>query len=139
LLEKDRTRCGKINPSQGGEMNTRILLVDDDRLLREVIGDFLRSRGYVVDIAKNRKEAEEHLQKEQYGLALIDHGHRQASGIRLMREVRQAYPNVFCLIMTGYSGVKTVSGAMEEGFTDYILKPFQLEELINILKKYSYV
>ena len=117
-------------------MNTRILLVDDDRLLREVIGDFLRSRGYTVVIAQNRREAGEHLQKEKYGLALIDHGHKQASGIRLMREIRQADPNVFCLIMTGFSGLKAVAAAMEEGFTDYILKPFQLEELINILQKY---
>lgn len=113
-----------------------ILLVDDDRLLREVIGDFLRSRGFEVDIARNRGEAGEFLGKEKYGLALINHRAKQASGIKLMREFRQIDPKMFCLIMTGYSGLKAVSEAMEEGVSDYILKPFQLEELINILHKY---
>ncbi|MCB5246674.1 MAG: response regulator [Candidatus Cloacimonetes bacterium] len=117
-------------------MNARILLVDDDRLLREVIGDFLRSRGHEVDIASNRAEAVEFLQQGKYRLALIDHDSRQRGGIKLMREIRQADPQVFCLIMTGYSSLKTVAAAMEEGATDYILKPFQLEELTNLLGKY---
>ena len=117
-------------------MNARILLVDNDRLLREVIGDFLRSRDYEVDIAQNYEEAVEYLQKENYALALIDISVRLHNGIKLMKEIRQTYPNVFCLIMTGYMGMKAVSAAMEEGISDYILKPFQLEELINILQKY---
>lgn len=117
-------------------MNTKILLVDEDQLLREVIGDFLRSRGYEVDVAENRAEAIESVLKNKYGLALIGHGFGKRNGIRLMRAIQQSDPNVFCLIMTGYYGLKAVSAALEEGSSDYILKPFQLEELINILRKH---
>ncbi len=126
----------KARPKQGGIMNARILLVDDDQLLREVIGDFLRSRGHEVDIAATKKEAVDFLRQKRYDLALIDHGGRQRSGIKLMREFRQADPNVFCLIMTGFSAQKAVEAAMQQGVSDYILKPFQLEELLNLLQKY---
>ncbi len=114
----------------------RILLVDADRLLREVIGDFLRSRGYKVDIAANREEAMASIRERKYALAMLGHGSRQGNGLKLMRDMRQTDPDIFCLIMTGYSSLKTVSAAMTEGVSDYILKPFQLVELDNILQKH---
>jgi DNA-binding NtrC family response regulator len=117
-------------------MRSRILLVGDDQLLREVIGEFLASKGYPVDIAETRIQALCFLEEGKYCLALIDHVRKRMSGVNMMKEIRQRDPEVFCLIMTGYSGQKAVSAAVGNGYSDYILKPFQLDDLFDQIQKH---
>ncbi len=115
-------------------MTPRILLVNDDRLLREVIGDFLRSRGCEVDVVINREETQALLRSAKYGLALIDSNSR-CNGIKLRREIRPADPSLTCLVINSYAIEKTVAAATGKGEPNYILKPCQLEELTILLEK----
>lgn len=117
-------------------MSSRILLVDDDRLLREVIGEYLTSRGYDVDVAEDAEHALAKFDAGKYGLLLIDLVMPGMNGLELMKKVVQIDANVFCLIMTGYPTIDTAYRSMVEGASDYIIKPFQLMELLNIVQKY---
>jgi DNA-binding NtrC family response regulator len=115
---------------------TRILLVDDDRLLREVVEDFLRSQDYIVDSAENAVCALASFQPGKYNLALIDQGVHNNGGIKLMKALMTKDSELVCLIMTGYANLKKIKSINVENNTDYIIKPFLLTELLHIVQKY---
>ena len=117
-------------------MNSRILLVDDDRLLREVIGDHLSAFGYEVDLAEDGEHAYAKFRPGKYQLAILDLMMPGMNGIELMQKIMAEDEQVFCLIMTGYPSIESAYSSMIEGASDYIIKPFQLMELINIVQKY---
>ncbi|MDD2423600.1 MAG: response regulator [Candidatus Cloacimonetes bacterium] len=117
-------------------MDTRILLVDDDRLLREVIGEYLVLNGYHVDMAEDATHALTKFKPGSYGLALIDVVLPGMNGLELMQELRAQDSELFCLIMTGYHTIDSAYKSMVEGASDYIIKPFQLSELLSAVKRH---
>jgi two-component system, NtrC family, response regulator HydG len=117
-------------------MDPKILLVDDDMLLREVIGDFLISSGYEVAKASSAAEALSIFVPGEYKLALIDQNLKKDTGLKLMKDLQAKDKSLFCLIMTGYCSLNTVYTGVKEGSSDYIIKPFQMLELLNIIQKY---
>lgn len=118
-------------------MNARILLVDDDRLLREVIGDFLVANGYYVDLAEDGNHALAKFSPGKYDLALIDLVMPGLNGLELMAKIMEADPDIFCLIMTGYPTIDSAYKCMIDGASDYIIKPFQLMELLTVIERYT--
>lgn len=116
-------------------MNIRILLVDDDRLLREVIGEYLVLQGYHVDMAEDATHALTKFEPGRYELALVDLVLPGKSGLELMREMMAQDPELFCLIMTGYPTIDSAYKSMVKGATDYIIKPFQLTELLSAIEQ----
>ncbi len=117
-------------------MKPKLLIVDDDQLLREVIGDFLSSHGYEVDLAENADNALEKFEPGKYQLALIDYMMPGMNGLELMKSLMQQDPKIFCLIMTGYPTVDSAFQSVVDGASDYIIKPFQLKELLNTICSY---
>lgn len=117
-------------------MSSRILLVDDDRLLREVIGEHLSTFGYQVDLAEDGEHAYAKFRPGKYDLAILDLMMPGINGIELMQKLMAEDDQIFCLIMTGYPTIDSAFNSMIEGASDYIIKPFQLMELINIVQKY---
>ena len=118
-------------------MKPKILLVDGDRLLREVIGDFLSLHGYEIDPAEDAEHALEKFEAGKYRLALIDIVMPGMSGLELMQKLIELDKDIFCLIMTGYPTVDSAYNSMVEGASDYIIKPFQLNELLAIINNYQ--
>ena len=101
-------------------MDANILLVDDDRLLREVIGEYLSSSGYKVDLAEDASIALAKFNPGKYHLALIDMVMPGMNGLDLMKEIMQRDPNIFCLIMTGYPTIdSTYKAGGKEPQTHY--------------------
>ncbi|MCB5259516.1 MAG: response regulator [Candidatus Cloacimonetes bacterium] len=117
-------------------MEARILLVDDDRLLREVISECLKLNDYQVDMAEDATAALKLFQPDKYDLALIDLVMPGMNGLELMQKIMEEDANIFCLIMTGYPTVDSAYKAMVEGASDYIIKPFQLNELVAAIKQH---
>ena len=117
-------------------MKPKLLLVDDDQLLREVIGDFLSSHGYEVDLADTADSALEKFEPGKYQLALIDYMMPGMNGLELMKILLKQDPKIFCLIMTGYPTVDSAFQSVVDGASDYIVKPFQLKELLNTIGSY---
>ncbi len=118
-------------------MAARILLVDDDRLLREVVGDYLLAHDYTVDLAESGENALELFEPGKYHIAIIDLVMPGMNGLELMRKIMQLDTNVYCLIMTGYPTIDSAYQAMVDGVSDYIIKPFQLSELLEVVHKYT--
>ncbi len=117
-------------------MEARILLVDDDRLLREVIGEYLVLNGFRVDMAEDANQALLKFKPGTYDLALIDLVLPGMSGLKLMQKLMDDDPKLFCLIMTGYPTIDSAYKSMVEGASDYIIKPFQLSELLSAIGQY---
>jgi len=117
-------------------MRPRILLVDDDRLLREVIGEYLSNHGYEVDLAEDANYALEKFEPGKYQMAIIDYMMPGMNGLELMKILLEKDPNIFCLIMTGYPTVDSAYQSIIDGASDYIVKPFQLKELLSTVGSY---
>ncbi|MCK9558309.1 MAG: response regulator [Candidatus Cloacimonetes bacterium] len=116
-------------------MESRILLVDDDRLLREVIGECLKHHQYSADMAEDAAAALKLFKPGRYKLAIIDLVMPGMSGLELMERLLAEDSELFCLIMTGYPTIDSAYKAMVEGASDYIIKPFNLSELITAIKQ----
>jgi DNA-binding NtrC family response regulator len=117
-------------------MNRQILLVDDDLLLREVVSDYLKRFNYVVDTAENAEQALALFEPGKYKLAILDLVMPGMNGLELMKELLTQDPDFYVIIMTGYPTVDSAYKAMVEGISDYIIKPFRFDELLQTVQKY---
>lgn len=105
------------------------LIVDDEPRLRQVLMHLMRTDGFHCLEAGNGVEALAVLGREVVTLVMTDMQMPRMSGIDLLREVRSRYPDVAVVMITGNSDVETAVGALALGAMDYIVKPFQLEEV----------
>ena len=113
-------------------MNTkhRILVVDDEVVIRELLTDILSDEGFEVQSAPNGRIALETLRASDEFVALFtDIMMPEMDGIELIRETRKLAPSVVCIVMTGYATLDTARAAVKEGAYDYVLKPFNLSEI----------
>lgn len=113
----------------------RILVVDDERVIREILSDFLGLEGYVVRTVEDGEQALEELQKRSYNLVISDLKMPKMNGLDLIGKITELGIPVLTVIMTGFGTVETAIEAMKHGAYDYILKPFKVEEVIHIVKR----
>jgi response regulator RpfG family c-di-GMP phosphodiesterase len=113
----------------------RILVVDDERVIREILSDFLGLEGYVVRTVEDGMQALEELQKRSYNLVISDLKMPKMNGLDLIEKITELGIPVLTVIMTGFGTVETAIEAMKHGAYDYILKPFKVEEVIHIVKR----
>ncbi|MGD0835649.1 MAG: HD domain-containing phosphohydrolase [Polyangia bacterium] len=113
----------------------RILVVDDERVIREILSDFLGLEGYVVRTVEDGEQALEELQKRSYNLVISDLKMPKMNGLDLIGKITEAGIPVLIVIMTGFGTVETAIEAMKHGAYDYIQKPFKVEEVIHIVKR----
>ena len=113
----------------------RILVVDDERVIREILSDFLGLEGYVVRTVEDGVQALEELQKRSYNLVLSDLKMPKMNGLDLIEKITELGIPVLTVIMTGFGTVETAIEAMKHGAYDYILKPFKVEEVLHIVKR----
>jgi len=117
-------------------MMKKILVVDDELLLRDVLYEHLTHQGYEVYLAGDAIKAFELAETYHPQLALVDIKLPKESGIELTVKLKEQYPDIFVIIMTGYPSLDTAATAMKNGASEYIIKPFRLLELNKIIKKY---
>jgi DNA-binding NtrC family response regulator len=115
-------------------MNEHILVVDDDDRVRDVIVEFLRREGMVVDSFKNPLEALRSVQKTAYDIILTDVRMPEMDGHGLLKRIMELYPDCIVIMMTGYGTIENAVEAMKAGAYDYILKPIRLVELRALLR-----
>jgi response regulator RpfG family c-di-GMP phosphodiesterase len=107
----------------------RILVVDDEPTIREMLAEFLEMEGYRVDTAEDGLAALERLARVHYDLVLTDLKMPRMGGIALLERMGEAAPSTLAVMMTGFGTVETAIDAMKRGAHDYILKPFKLDEV----------
>ncbi len=117
------------------EEAARILVVDDEPVIREILADFLSMEGFVVRTAADGSEALVELSRAHYDLVLTDLKMPKMGGLELLAAIQKHTPNVVTVIMTGFGTVETAIDAMKRGAYDYILKPFKVEEVVHTIRR----
>ncbi len=110
----------------------RILIVDDDRHIRLVLVDMLTDEGYLVDIATNGQEALEMIESNVYSLVIMDVKMPKVEGIVALEIIKEKPNKPEVIIMTAYTTMDTTVEAMKHGAFEYIIKPFDIDEVISL-------
>src|SRR5438876_982699 len=116
-------------------METRILIVDDDPFICRQLEELYISQQYAVSSAPNAPEALRLLQEHEFSLAVVDLKIPGTDGIGLTREIRDRWPDLDVIMITGYASIKGAVEAIKQGASDYITKPFQKEEILLATEK----
>ena len=113
----------------------KILIVDDEVNLLQSLGDVLRSKGFMVDTARNGLEALDRLKERFFDLIIADLKMPRMGGMELLKVLRERYPQTAVVILTGYGTVKNAVDAIKRGAYDYLVKPFVPDEILLIIQK----
>ncbi|MEZ4371807.1 MAG: EAL domain-containing protein [Polyangiaceae bacterium] len=114
---------------------TRVLVVDDERFIREVLADFLGMEGYQVRTAEDGAAASRELDRGKYDVVITDLKMPNMGGLDLLREIERKSPDAVTIVMTGFGTVETAIDAMKRGAHDYVLKPFKVEQVLEIVRQ----
>jgi response regulator RpfG family c-di-GMP phosphodiesterase len=123
------------NEPMGAPERPRILVVDDEKVIREILADFLDMEGYVVHTVEDGVEALKELHRRSYNLVISDLKMPNMGGLELIQKITEESLPVLTVIMTGFGTVETAIEAMKRGAYDYILKPFKVEEVMHIVQR----
>ncbi|MBL1320572.1 MAG: sigma-54-dependent Fis family transcriptional regulator [Methylophaga sp.] len=113
-----------------------ILVVEDDDNLRGALCDTLELAGYDVSSTDQGQSALDKLANEQFGLLLSDLQMRPMNGHTLLKKVKAMMPELPVLLMTAYGTVQGAVEAMHEGASDYLIKPFEADDLLERVQRY---
>lgn len=113
----------------------RILVVDDDPLIRGSLYEMLRGWHYEVEMASDGTEAIEHLKRREFQLILTDWKMPQIDGMSLLSHVKSNYPDTNIVLITGFGNITSAVEAIREGAFDYLTKPIQPEELEGTIQR----
>lgn len=118
-------------------MTVRILLVEDDRALREALEDSLAVAGYSCVAVADAEQALRELSQQVFSLMLSDINMPGMDGQDLLREVNTRVPGMPVVLMTAYGDVQGAVQAMRNGAVDYVLKPFTPKALQRVIERYA--
>jgi len=119
----------------GARQPLEILLVDDEEIVHETLGGYLRNAGEQVDDARNGESALQSIKTREYDLALIDLLMPGMEGMAVLRKAVEIRPEMPTVIITGNPGMETAVAALRLGAADYLCKPIKLTELDAVLEK----
>lgn len=109
--------------------NKKILVIDDDSLMRDFLLETLTRMKLKVTTAKNGKSGIEEFKKERYDLVISDIRMPDISGMEVLKHVKTAYPDTTVIMMTAYGTIDNAVEAMKHGAFDYITKPFSADSI----------
>jgi len=112
-----------------------ILIVDDEEIVRGSLLDWLREDGYQVEAAEDGFKALEKFKERSWDIALIDLKMPKMDGLELLTKIKETRPETQVVIITAFATVNTAVQAMKIGAYDYLVKPFNPEELSMLIKR----
>lgn len=113
----------------------RILAVDDELLIRDLLYDFFSSQDWDIVVAESGEKGMEFLKNQKFDLALIDIKMPDMDGLTLTGKIRDLYPELPVIIMTGYPSIDSAIDALRYKVDDYIIKPFNVNQLFKVSKQ----
>jgi DNA-binding NtrC family response regulator len=115
--------------------NARIIIIDDDESIRQVLKTILEEEGYAVDTADTGKEAVLKTNEKVYNLALIDMRLPDIEGIDLILKIKDTTPRMRKIIVTGYPTIQNAMEAVNRQADAFILKPFDVERVLQTIRE----
>src|SRR5213594_2859747 len=109
--------------------DTRVLVVDDERSMRELLAIMLKQAGHDVTVADGGEAAIRALQSNAFDLVITDLRMRQVDGLAVLRAAKEHSPQTVDLVVTAFASTETAVEAMKLGAYDYLTKPFKLDEI----------
>ncbi|MGE4054208.1 MAG: sigma-54-dependent transcriptional regulator [Vicinamibacterales bacterium] len=111
-----------------------VLLVEDEAPLREAVAEQLADRGYIVEQAESGEAAVARLVDFAFDVIITDLRLPGMDGSAVVDAAVQRYPNIVAIVVTGYGTVKDAVEAIKRGASDFVNKPFQIDELLHVLE-----
>jgi two-component system response regulator PilR (NtrC family) len=112
----------------------KILIVDDERSLRDVLSIMLKRAGYDISVASDGDEAIARIEKELFDLVITDLKMPKVGGLDVLKAVKDASPDSVVLLITAFASAESAVEAMKLGAYDYLTKPFQVDEVQLIIR-----
>ena len=116
-------------------MNERILIVDDEIDIGQLLSKFLEKKGYSTAYASSGKKGIEEAKKTNYNLVLCDFRLPDMDGLEAIQKFKAVDRNIKIIIITGYSDIKTAVKCMKSGAVEYVTKPIYPEEILMSVQK----
>ena len=119
-------------------MTTRtgdILIVDDERSMREFLGIYLRREGYRIETAQGSAEALAVLKARAFDLVITDLRMPDGDGLHILAESKRLHPDTEVIVVTAFSTTETAIAAMKAGAHDYLTKPFKIDEVSLVVER----
>ena len=117
-------------------MNGSILVVDDDAEVRKSLSSILSKEGYSVETVENGKQATRISEKSRFDVALIDIKLSDMEGTELLHRLKENQPHMVKIVITGFPTLENAMETVNEGADGYILKPFDVEKLLEMIRKH---
>jgi DNA-binding NtrC family response regulator len=117
-------------------LNESILVVDDDADVRKSLSSILSKEGYSVETVENGKQATRISEKSRFDMALIDIKLPDMEGTELLRKLKENQPHMIKIVITGFPTLENAMETVNEGADGYILKPFDTEKLLEMIRKH---
>jgi DNA-binding NtrC family response regulator len=114
---------------------TSILVVDDERAIRDSLTNWFEEDGYDVDSAADGKQALAKLDGRKYDLVLLDIKLPGMDGMELLKRIRVVSPDVLVIMITAFASVETAVQALKDGAYDYVTKPFDPDDLNRLVRR----
>ena len=131
------SRLEIVNVRKWCKAMSDILIVDDERDIRELISDILKDEGFKTRMAGNSDDAMTEVKAEQPALMILDIWLKdsQMDGIDILKAVKRDYPDVPVVIISGHGNIEIAVAAIKQGAYDFIEKPFNIDQLLVVIRR----
>lgn len=119
----------RVAKDLSGVLAAKLLVVDDEEEIRQVLQEYLTAKGYRVSTARDGVQALEVIERDRPSLVLLDVRLPGMSGVELLQKIRSLDPEVGVIMLTGNDDVELARRTLKLGAFDYVRKPFDLNDL----------
>src|ERR1700694_4095089 len=112
-----------------------LLIVDDERSIREACREVAHSLGFTAHAADSAEQAYRHLDAQSFAAVLLDLRLPVVGALEALRRIKERRPEAVVIVVTGYGTVQSAVQAMKHGAYDYVTKPFSVDELEMLLER----
>ncbi len=112
----------------------KILLVDDEEDFASILAERLVLRGFQAEVATSGVDALRHIREASFSVLILDVKMPGIDGLGLMAEVKRKHPDLPVILLTGHGSVTSAATGMKEGAFDYLMKPIEIDELIEKIR-----
>ena len=113
----------------------KILIIDDELIMRESLAGWLERDGYIIETGGSGEEAIEILKEKKFDILLLDIKMEGMSGLEVLKKVKESDPDLAVIMITAYGSISTAIEALKNGAHEYLLKPFDPNELGVVIEK----